>query len=390
MDINSMSPTSGRLLAEDGSVVNIVDLLNTGTVASISDKVYDIDNYSPRSGRVIGEDGRLYNLVDLLAGGGGGSEPLPSGLLKTKTLDIQPKNITKQTHFEQLHTQEIHEAFHTHRFIYGAGHLDAQHNSVGLIFAHRGFWYTGREYAIPTDINSITRVELWGGWPSPRHTVTLTDAVLVTTNDGLNTSKLIGTFEADGAIFDIQICIGFSYDSPAGTCAYALPHDMSNNAFQSSAIITRRGEDMWGGWLRPNGIFFEGGEGKNDFLAGWDYRINFPSPLNANDRLNLFVHLPVVMDFDEVHTGQPPVHLPFQVNLVLIPVGATGTTESTTPFNPNFGQLPPIHATHTLDINGITLNTRDSEMWIIQNWFGSPYDIKRDIEVISADAITRT
>jgi len=64
-----MSPTSGRIIAEDGSTKNIVDLLGGGS--PVSNAVYDINQYSPRSGRVIGEDGKLYNLVDLLGNGGG-------------------------------------------------------------------------------------------------------------------------------------------------------------------------------------------------------------------------------------------------------------------------------------------------------------------------------
>ena len=71
MDIKTMRPASGRILAEDGSAVNVVDLLNDGSVTPVSGDLYDINDYSPRSGRVIGEDGRLYNLVDLLASGGG-------------------------------------------------------------------------------------------------------------------------------------------------------------------------------------------------------------------------------------------------------------------------------------------------------------------------------
>jgi len=70
MDINSMSPASGRIIAEDGSTKNIVDLLGGGS--PVSNKVYDINQFSPRTGRIIGEDGKLYNLVDLLENGGGG------------------------------------------------------------------------------------------------------------------------------------------------------------------------------------------------------------------------------------------------------------------------------------------------------------------------------
>ena len=71
MDINAMSPATGRIIKEDGSVVNLVNLLNTGSVTPVSNTVYDINQYSPRSGRILGEDGKAYNLVDLLANGGG-------------------------------------------------------------------------------------------------------------------------------------------------------------------------------------------------------------------------------------------------------------------------------------------------------------------------------
>jgi hypothetical protein len=74
-DMSNMTPASGRIIAEDGSVKNVVDILGAGAVAPVSTEVHDIEQYSPRSGRVIGEDGLLYNLVDLLeAGGGGGSD----------------------------------------------------------------------------------------------------------------------------------------------------------------------------------------------------------------------------------------------------------------------------------------------------------------------------
>ena len=70
MDINSMSPASGQIIAEDGSTKNIVNLLGGGS--PVSNKLYDINQFSPRTGRIIGEDGKLYNLVDLLENGSGG------------------------------------------------------------------------------------------------------------------------------------------------------------------------------------------------------------------------------------------------------------------------------------------------------------------------------
>jgi len=72
MDINQMTPATGRTLAEDGSVVNLVDILNTTGIAPVDDTIYDIEQYSPRSGRILGEDGKAYNFVDLLESGGGG------------------------------------------------------------------------------------------------------------------------------------------------------------------------------------------------------------------------------------------------------------------------------------------------------------------------------
>lgn len=70
MEINSYSPASGRIIGENGSTSNIVDLLGGGT--PVSEHTYNIDSYSPASGRVIGEDGKPYNLVDLLKNAGSG------------------------------------------------------------------------------------------------------------------------------------------------------------------------------------------------------------------------------------------------------------------------------------------------------------------------------
>jgi len=72
-----MIPASGRILAEDGTTVNIVDILNAaGNVPPISNQTQNINAYAPRSGRVLGEDGKMYNLIDLLrayvSGGTGG------------------------------------------------------------------------------------------------------------------------------------------------------------------------------------------------------------------------------------------------------------------------------------------------------------------------------
>lgn len=65
MDINDYALTSGRMLREDGTTVNIVDIL-----AKDADGVgieANIESFSPMSGRFIREDGAVVNLADLLA-----------------------------------------------------------------------------------------------------------------------------------------------------------------------------------------------------------------------------------------------------------------------------------------------------------------------------------
>lgn len=70
-EIDRYAVRSGNLIAEDGSVKNIVTLLGGGD--PVTGKSHDIAKYAPQSGRVLGEDGQVYNLVDLLQSIGGGS-----------------------------------------------------------------------------------------------------------------------------------------------------------------------------------------------------------------------------------------------------------------------------------------------------------------------------
>lgn len=69
-NISNYSPRSGRLVAADGTVKNVVDLLGGGT--PVSDRIHNINQYSPSSGIVIGEDGKEYDLTEMLSGGGSG------------------------------------------------------------------------------------------------------------------------------------------------------------------------------------------------------------------------------------------------------------------------------------------------------------------------------
>lgn len=78
MDITSMSPHTGRLVMEDGSIWNMADALAELTNADpVSKAKIPITAMSPRTGRMVREDGSIINIADLLkkwidSGGGGG------------------------------------------------------------------------------------------------------------------------------------------------------------------------------------------------------------------------------------------------------------------------------------------------------------------------------
>lgn len=69
MKIDEYMPTSGRMIKEDGTIVNIADKLGgdpTGITA-------DINQYMPMSGRMIKEDGTVVNVANKIGGGGTGT-----------------------------------------------------------------------------------------------------------------------------------------------------------------------------------------------------------------------------------------------------------------------------------------------------------------------------
>ena len=72
-NISNFSARSGRMVKEDGTVVNIADLL-AGDAETVSESTYDIDSFSAMSGRMIREDGSVINIADEIANGniGGG------------------------------------------------------------------------------------------------------------------------------------------------------------------------------------------------------------------------------------------------------------------------------------------------------------------------------
>ena len=75
-NISNFSARSGRMIKEDGTVVNIADLL-AGDAEAVSESTYNIDSFSAMSGQMIREDGSVINIADEIAngniGGGGGT-----------------------------------------------------------------------------------------------------------------------------------------------------------------------------------------------------------------------------------------------------------------------------------------------------------------------------
>lgn len=85
-NISNFSARSGRMVKEDGTVVNIADLL-AGDVEAVSESTYDIDSFSAMSGRMIREDGSVINIADLIANGGMGG----GGTSDYNALENKPK-----------------------------------------------------------------------------------------------------------------------------------------------------------------------------------------------------------------------------------------------------------------------------------------------------------
>lgn len=88
-NISNFSARSGRMVKEDGTVVNIADLL-AGDAEAVSESTYNIDSFSAMSGRMIREDGSVINIADEIAngniGGGGGT-----GTTNYNNLSNKPK-----------------------------------------------------------------------------------------------------------------------------------------------------------------------------------------------------------------------------------------------------------------------------------------------------------
>lgn len=71
MDTQFMAPRSGRMIKEDGTIINIADIL-AGDADSVGKA--PINSYSAASGRMIREDGTVINIADEIANGNIGGE----------------------------------------------------------------------------------------------------------------------------------------------------------------------------------------------------------------------------------------------------------------------------------------------------------------------------
>lgn len=76
MDIKSFNMHSGRMVREDGTIINIADAL-AGNSQPVTESKEKIEYYQMISGRFVKEDGTVVNIADEIAkgniGGGGGS-----------------------------------------------------------------------------------------------------------------------------------------------------------------------------------------------------------------------------------------------------------------------------------------------------------------------------
>lgn len=108
MKIDSMSPSSGRMMKEDGTYVNIADVLggeDTGTTR-------DIEKYSPMSGRMIKEDGTVVNIAESIGGGGSGGTTNYNALQNKPTLNgvtIEGDKTSEDYGIESADRQEMLE-----------------------------------------------------------------------------------------------------------------------------------------------------------------------------------------------------------------------------------------------------------------------------------------
>ena len=100
MDIKSFSPTTGRMLLDDGSVWNIADAVVqfTNTSVDANGQKYNLHTMPPHTGRRVMEDGTVVNIANILKdwiekGGGGSVSQEQIEMAVKKYLEENPINM---------------------------------------------------------------------------------------------------------------------------------------------------------------------------------------------------------------------------------------------------------------------------------------------------------
>ena len=114
MDIQFLTPRSGRMIKEDGTIINIADIL-AGDADSVGKA--PVNSYSAASGRMIREDGTVINIADEIANGniggeGGGGTSNYNDLANKPTLNgvtIEGDKTSEDYGIESADRQEILE-----------------------------------------------------------------------------------------------------------------------------------------------------------------------------------------------------------------------------------------------------------------------------------------
>ena len=90
MDIKSFNMHSGRMVREDGTIINIADAL-AGNAQPVTESKEKIEYYQMISGRFVKEDGTVVNIADEIAKGNIGGSGSSTGTTNYNDLTNKPK-----------------------------------------------------------------------------------------------------------------------------------------------------------------------------------------------------------------------------------------------------------------------------------------------------------
>lgn len=89
MDIKSFNMHSGRMVREDGTIINIADAL-AGNAQPVTESKEKIEYYQMISGRFVKEDGTVVNIADEIAKGNIGGSGSSTGTTNYNDLKNKP------------------------------------------------------------------------------------------------------------------------------------------------------------------------------------------------------------------------------------------------------------------------------------------------------------